>query len=146
MSEVRTGNAEILYLWDGTAYEPISCLTSNDLSETRNVIESETKCNPGLVTKTPGSYVYEISFEGEFIKPEASKASWGEISAYIRDIAQSTVTWKITTTYADASTSDDYGTAILSDLSKTSPSGSELMTFSGTLSGSGAIVNVDPNA
>lgn len=145
MSEKIKGEAEILYLWDGSAYEPIACLTSNDLSETRNIIESQTKCDPGLITKTPGSYSYEASFEGEFIKPEASLASWVEIAAYIRDIASSTVTWKITTTYADASTLDEYGTAILSDLSKTSPAGDELITFSGTLSGSGAITNVDPN-
>ncbi|MCP4355277.1 MAG: hypothetical protein GY793_06520 [Proteobacteria bacterium] len=146
MSEKIKGEAEILYVWDGSAYEPIACLTSNDLSESRNVIESQTKCDPGLVTKMAGSYSYEISFEGEFIKPEASLASWVEVAAYIRTVASSSLTWKITTTYADDSTLDEYGTAILTDLSKTSPAGDELITFSGSLSGSGAITNTDPNA
>jgi hypothetical protein len=144
MSEKIKGEAEILYLYDGAAYEPIACLTSNDLSETRNIIESQTKCDPGLITKTPGSYSYESTFEGEFIKPEAGLASWAEIAAYIRSLTSSTVIWKIVTTYADASELIEYGTGILSDLSKTSPAGDELITFSGTISGSGAITAVDP--
>ena len=145
MSELIKGDAEILKLWDGTAYVPFACLTSSSLSETRNVIESQTKCDPGLVTRTAGSYSYEISFEGEYIKPEASKESWAELRDRIRVVADSEVEWSITTTYADASTDIDYGTAILTDLSKDAPAGDELITFSGSLSGSGAIVQVAPN-
>ena len=73
MSELIKGDAEILSLWDGLAYVPFACLTSSSLAETRNVIESQTKCDPGFVTRTAGSYSYEISFEGEYIKPEHSK-------------------------------------------------------------------------
>lgn len=146
MSEKILGDSEILYLWDGSAYEPVACLTSNDLSETRNSIESQTKCDPGVTTKKAGSYSYEISFEGEYIKPEASKASWKEIAAYIRTISLADATWKIVTTYADDTTDIDYGNGIITDLSKTSPAGDELITFSGSLSGSGAIVAVDPKA
>ena len=63
MSTFIKGDVIILSLWNGTdAYEPIACLTSNSLSLTRNVIESQTKCDPGLITKTPGSYSYNISF------------------------------------------------------------------------------------
>lgn len=145
MSELIKGDAEILYIYDGSAYVPVVCLTSSSLSETRNVIESQTKCDPGLVTKTAGSYSYEISFEGEYIKPEASKESWVELRDLIRSVTDSVVEWRITTTYADATTEDDYGTAILTDLSKDAPAGDELITFSGSLSGSGAISQTDPN-
>lgn len=145
MSELIKGDAEILSLYDGTAYVPFACLTSSSLSETRNVIESQTKCDPGLVTRTAGSYSYEISFEGEYIKPEASKESWAELRDRIRAVADSEVEWSITTTYADASTDIDYGTAILTDLSKDAPAGDELITFSGSLSGSGAITGTNPH-
>ena len=146
MSEKLLGDVEILYLYDGSAYEPIACLTSNDLSETRNVIESQTKCDPGVTVKQSGSYSYEISFEGEYIKPEAGKASWTAIAAYIRSVSLSDATWKIITTYADATTNIEFGNGIITDLSKTSPAGDELITFSGSLSGSGAISAVDPKA
>ena len=145
MSELIKGEAEILYFYVGAAYVPVVCLTSSSLAETRNVIESQTKCDPGLVTKTAGSYSYEISFEGEYIKPEASKESWVELRDLIRSVTGSVVEWRITTTYADATTEDDYGTAILTDLSKDAPAGDELITFSGSLSGSGAISQTDPN-
>jgi len=39
-----------------------------------------------------------------------------------------------------------YGTAILSDLSLSSAAGDEFATFSGSLSNSGLVVTVDPNA
>ena len=44
------GEVVILSIWDGTsAYEPLACLTSNSLSETVDIIESQTKCNPGVI-------------------------------------------------------------------------------------------------
>ena len=145
MSELIKGEAEILYFYVGAAYVPVVCLTASSVSETRNVIESQTKCDPGLIIKTAGSYSYEISFEGEYIKPEASKESWVELRDLIRSVTGSVVEWRITTTYADATTEDDYGTGILTDLSKDAPAGDELITFSGSLSGSGAISQTNPN-
>ena len=57
MSNFIKGDALILWFWDtsGTpAYKPVACLTSNSLSQTRNIIESQTKCAPGLVEKDSG--------------------------------------------------------------------------------------------
>ncbi len=146
MSEFIKGEAEILAIYDGTAYVPFACLTSNEISESRSVIESQTKCNPGVVTKTAGTYSYEISLEGEYIKPETSKESWAEIRDRIRDVDGSTINWRITTTYADASTDVEYGTAVFTELSKSAPAGDELITFSASLSGSGKPSATDPNA
>lgn len=145
MSEKIKGEAEILYIYDGAAYAPVACLTSNELSESRNVIESQTKCDPGVIIKKPGTYSYEISLEGEYIKPEASKESWEELNALIRSATGSIVEWKIETTWADASTNAEYGTAIFTELSKSAPAGDELITFSGSLSGSGTITATNPN-
>ncbi len=146
MSERIKGEAEIFKIYSGGAYIPVACLTSNGISESRDAIESQTKCDPGLVIKTPGSYSYEGDVEGQFIKPESNLASWVELSSLIRDVDNCVVQWNITTTYADDSTLEEYGTAILTDLSKTAPAGDELITFSASLSGSGGITNTDPNA
>lgn len=145
MSEKIKGEAEIFKIYSGGAYIPVACLTSNGLSESRATIDSQTKCNPGVITKTPGTYSYEGDLEGEYIKPESGLASWVELSTLIRDSDSSIIEWNITTTYADASTLEEYGTAILTDLSKSAPAGDELITFSASLSGSGNISNTNPN-
>lgn len=145
MSETILGNAEILFVWDGSsAYEPVACLTSNGLSESVSEVSSVTKCNPQETKRKAGTHSYEISFEGEYIKTESGKASWVELKTKLRALAN--VTWKIETTYADDTTDIEYGDAFFSDLEKTSPAGDENITFSGSLMGSGAIVSVDPNA
>lgn len=145
MSETVLGNSEILYIFDGTdTYEPIVCLTSNSISESVSEVSSITKCNPGKTIRKAGTHSYEISFEGEYIKTEADKVSWTEIRTKLRALGN--VTWKIITTYADASTDIEYGEAFFSNLEKSAPTGDENITFSGTLMGSGDIVAVDPNA
>ena len=145
MSETVLGNAEILYIWDGTdTYEPIACLTSNSISETVSEVTSVTKCNPQQTIRKAGTHSYEISFEGEFIKPETGKASWTELKAKLR--ALDNYTWKIETTYEDDSTDVEYGEGFFSDLEKTSPTGDEFITFSGTIMGSGLPTDTDPNA
>ena len=80
MSNFIKGDNIILYVHDGSIYRPIACLTSNSLSQDVNVIESQTKCDPGVVIKDPGSMTYEITFEGNYIDTtsvgaEVTKAS-----------------------------------------------------------------------
>ena len=76
MSSYIKGDAIILSIWDGiSAYEPIACLTSNSLSLTRNIIETQTKCNPGVVIKNPGFLSYSISADGVAITTEAGLVS-----------------------------------------------------------------------
>ena len=137
------GENLILYVYDDTIYRPIACLTSNSLSETQNIIESQTKCDPGVVIKSAGSYSYELSAEGEYIDTtsvgaEVTKASHD----YLHSIFGTLVTWKLATGLTD--TDFYYGTAILNDLSGDFAAGDDLATFSASLSGSGAIVTTDP--
>ena len=73
------GEDLILYLWDGSAaYEPVACLTSNSIEMTRGIIESQTKCDPGVTIKNPGIMSYSIPFEGEYIVQESGKLSFDD--------------------------------------------------------------------
>ena len=139
------GDSAILYVHDGLVYRPIACLTSNTLSQTRGVIETQTKCDPGNTVKGAGSMSYSISAEGLYIDTtsvgaEVTKASHDYLKTIID--AGTSVTWKMDTALTD--TAAYYGTAILSDLEASFPTGDEFANFSCTLEGSGAIVTVDP--
>lgn len=145
MSNFIKGENLILYIYDDTIYRPIACLTSNSLSQTQSIIESQTKCNPGVVIKDPGTMSYDISAEGQYIDTtsvgaEVTKASHD----YLFTLVGTEVTWKMDTGLTD---NDAYfGTAIIGDLSLDAPAGDEIATFSCSLAGSGAIVLIDPNA
>ena len=141
------GDVIILYVHDNSAYRPIACLTSNGLSQTRNIIESQTKCEPALVQKDPGSLAYEISAEGRYIDTtstggETTLASHDFLFGLMNDGTK--LTWKMDTGIVD--TPAYYGEAILSALDMTADAGDELANFSASLAGSGAVVTVDPKA
>lgn len=146
MADFIKGDVIILYIHDGSAYEPIACLTSNSLSQTRNIIEAQTKCDPGEIIKGAGSQTYEITFEGNYIdttsagSPDLTSASHDKLLGYFG--AGTAVTWKMDTGLTD--TVAYYGTAIISDLSMDAPAGDEFVTFSGTLNGSGVVTTTDP--
>lgn len=145
MSNFIKGDLIILYVWDSALYRPVACLTNNSLAQTRNIIEAQTKCDAGLVIKASGSLSYEITFEGNYIDTtsvgaEVTKASHDYLKGVIE--AGLPITWKMDTGLAD--TAAYYGTGILGDLGMDAPAGDEFVTFTGTLSGSGAIVEVDP--
>lgn len=145
MSDFIKGDAVILYIWNGIgAYEPIACLTSNSLSFTRGVIEAQTKCDPGQIKKAPGSVSYEVPFEAFYIKTGSGKTNFDEMMAFINTSTGTTQDWRMSTD--QTSPEYYYGTAVLSDLEMTSPSGDEYATFSGTLAGSGLVTTTDPHA
>ena len=139
------GDVIKLYVYDTTVWKPVACLTSNTLQQTRGVIETQTKCDPGNTVKGAGSMSYSISAEGIYfdttsVGGETTKASHDFLKTIID--AGTDVQWKMDTGLAD--TAAYYGTAIMSDLQATFPTGDEWATFSMTLEGSGAIVTTDP--
>lgn len=145
MSEFIKGDAVILSIWDGTsAYEPIGCLTSNEINITRNIIEAQTKCDAGLIIKQAGSTSSEIPFEAIYIKTEAGKTDFDALLNFINVASGTTQTWKITSD--QTSPVAYYGTAILADLTLSAAAGDEFATYSGTLSNTGLITTTDPNA
>ena len=147
MATFIKGEVLILDVWDGAAYRPVACLTSNSLSKTREVIETQTKCDPGLTVRGYGSLSYEISLEGNYIDTtsvggDTAKASHDYLDSLME--AGTDVDWRMATGLAD--TAYYYGTAIITDLTVDAAAGNEWATFSSTFSGSGAIVTTDPNA
>jgi len=137
------GDLIILSVYDGAAYRPVACLTSNSLSETTNVLESVTKCNPGETLKTKGTRSYNISAEGEYIDTTSAGGQTTLASHdYLKTLADAgNINWRMATGLAD--NPFYYGEAIITDLGLTAPA-NEITTFSATLEGSGAIVTTDP--
>lgn len=140
------GELGLLYIHDGTIYRPIACLTSNSFNPSVSVIESNTKCNPGVTIKQAGMFTYTIDAEGEYIDTtsvggETTKASHDYLFEIM--VAKLPITWKLDTGVSDAVY---YGSAIITDLPLTQGAGDELSTFSITLEGSGLVVTTDPEA
>ena len=137
------GEKGILYIHDGTLYRPVSCLTSNSLASTVSVIESQTKCNPGVVKKEIGTFSYSISAEGEYIDTtsvggETTKASHD----YLMTKQKTKIDWKLDT---GVTGKIYYGTAIMSELNLDQAAGDELSTFSMNLDGDGDITETNPH-
>jgi hypothetical protein len=143
------GEKGILYIYAAAAYKPVACLTSNGLNTTVAMIESQTKCFPGVVKKTPGTFSYSIDAEGEYIDTTTAggdTAKQSHDALFLLQQAKTLVEWKIDTNVDDAASVKYYGSGYFTDLSATFGSGDEVTTFSATIDGDGAIVLVDPNA
>lgn len=142
MSTYIKGDAIILSIWDGiSAYEPIACLTSNSLSLTRNIIETQTKCEPGVVIKTSGSMSYSISAEGVAITTESGKISANALINAMNLAVQPTDIWRMD----DGNGGYYYGFGVLTEVTFDASAGDENATFSTSIEGSGLILTVDPN-
>lgn len=140
------GEVGILYVHDGTAYRPVACLTSNSLSTAVSVIESNTKCDPGVTKVQAGIYSYTLDAEGEYIDTTSVGGDDEKASHdYLFDLqlAKALITWKLVTGVTGATY---YGSALISDLSLDMGSGDDLATFSVTLNGDGLVVTTDPEA
>ena len=87
----------LLSIWDTDAYEPIACVTSSGLSETVEVDEVATKCDPGNLVRTAGNYSYEIPVDGIYIDEDVDTArqSHRKLATLMR--AKTTITWRLST-------------------------------------------------
>jgi len=143
------GENGILYIWDGTsAYKPVACLTSNSLNTAVSIIESRTKCDPGVVKKTAGVFSYTIDAEGEYIDTTSVGGDHTKDShdaLLVLQQAKQLITWKLNTNVGDAGSIKYYGQALITDLKLTQGSGDEVSTFTATLDGDGAISQTDPH-
>ncbi len=152
MANFIKGDEAILYVYDTltTAYKPVACLTSNSLSTTLGIIETQTKCDPGETIKGAGSFNYNLSLEGNYIDTtsvggDTAKASHDYLLILQQNQAtgsQGFITWRLGTGLAD--TPFYYGFAIISELEADFPTGDEFSTFSSTFEGSGAVLTTDP--
>lgn len=144
MNNPIKGELGLLYIYDGTIYRPLACLTSSSFSPNVSIIESMTKCNPGVVTKTAGMFTYTLEAEGEYIDTtsvggDTTKASHDYL--FTKLVAKLPVNWKLDTGVTGVTY---YGEAIITDLPLEQGAGDELSTFSITMEGSGNVVLTDP--
>lgn len=138
------GELGLLYIHDGTIYRPLACLTSTSFNPSFSVIESMTKCDPGVVIKTAGMFNYTLDAEGEYIDTtsvggDTTKASHDYLFAKMQ--LKLPVIWKLDTGVLGVVY---YGTAIITDLPLEQGAGDELSTFSISLEGSGAVSLINP--
>jgi predicted secreted protein len=141
------GENGILYIWDSPAYKPVACLTSNGLNTTLSMIESTTKCYPGVIQKTPGTFSYSLDAEGEYIDTTTDggdDAKTSHDALFFLQQNKNLVTWKLDTNVDNNDSVKYYGYAYITDLSATFGSGDEVTTFSLTLDGNGEILTYDP--
>ena len=146
MATFIKGDDLILSMSISSTWYPIACLTSNSISQTKSIIETTTKCDPGVVIRASGSRSYEIAFEGIYIdststgSTDTDKASHDKLKALFE--TDNEQTWRMDTGLTD--TPYYYGTGIFQNLEVNAGSGDEFTTFTGSISGSGAIATTDP--
>ena len=144
MSKIVQGENVILKLYKGTAYMPIGCLTSNSISESQDITEGEpNKCDT-TVSKSQGSYTYELSADGVMVDDSdagyASKAHYEEIRTLWAASRTSgePLNWAL-----EGGNEDLYGTAFITSLDAEFPTKADA-TFSISMSGLGEILKTDP--
>jgi predicted secreted protein len=147
MSTFIKGEVCILSIHDGTTYKPVACLTSNSLATDVSVIESMTKCDPGVAIKQPGMFTYSVSAEGQYIDTttvggDTAKESHDSLLA--KQLTKTLANFRIDTNNLNAASVKYFGSAVISSLSADFGSGDDLATFSLTLDGSGLILLTDP--
>ena len=113
------------------------------MSVVRNVIETQTKCDPGLVLREPGSTSSEVTFEAIYIKTESGLTDFDALLNFINVANGTKQDWKMSSD--QTSPVAYYGTGVLSDLELTASAGDEFATYSGTIQNNGLITTVDPN-
>ena len=141
------GSEAILFVWDTTdlVWEPVACLTTYTFTASRDTIESNTKCDPDEVVKTPGNADYEVTFEGEMNDDTVATGntaiqSWNALFALV--LSNTNIEFRIDPGIAAPSY---FGDAIISELEQTAPAGDAVITFSGTFGIIGAPTTVDPH-
>jgi hypothetical protein len=144
MADFINGDLDVLSIWREDAWTPVACLTSNSLSESVSFRELQTKCSPGVTESSPLNHNYTIAIDGMVIDTTSvggddAKASWDHLRTIGR--AKTKVEWKLSN---GGGISAEYGEAYFENWEKTSPAG-ELITFTASLKGDGAIVSVDPH-
>lgn len=143
------GESGIIYIRISGTWKPLACLTSTGLSSQLSMIESTTKCFPGVVKKTPGQLNNSISAEGEFIDTTTVGGDSAKVSHDRLFLIQQTKTlteFKYDTNITDSDSTKYFGFAYFTDLELTQGSGDEVSTFSVTLDVDGAISLTDPYA
>ena len=146
MADKIKGEDLILYVWDGALYRPVACLTSNSLNMERAVIESQTKCAPGVIEKQAGVFSYTV--EADAIAIDTTDLTGDDTKAshdFFVDVIQSgdSTNWKMD---SGSGALTYYGNGIITSLGFEAPTGDEFASFTLSIDGSGNISKTDPLA
>lgn len=126
------GENQILYIYDGSSWLPIACLTSNSFDEDVEMLDTTTTDNAGWKTSRPLNQSYRISFEGVQIVTDEitpTRYSYNLLKVFKRNRTQ--ISWKI-----ESDIDTEEGLGYITELSESAPVG-ELLSFSGTIEGYG---------
>ena len=143
------GELGVLYIVVGNAYKPLGCLTSTSLSTTVSIIESNTKCFPGITKKYAGTFNGSLSLEGEYLDTTTDGGDTAKEShdaLFLLQKAKTKINFKLDTNVSDATSVKYFGSALISDLSADFGSGDDLATFSATFDIDGDVLTTDPLA
>lgn len=144
------GSLFMLYIRQSGIWKPVSCLTSNGISESWNFAETVTKCDPGVTRRKPTTYSYEIPIEGVFtdttgVGGDTAKASWDSLKVPAR--AKQLIEWQVALLKEDGTEDPafnaQFGTAYFSALEIDAPE-EDFIGFTATLLGDGDITETDP--
>jgi predicted secreted protein len=144
MSKIVQGKNVILKFWDGTAYLPVGCLTTNSINESQDITEGEpNKCDTST-PKSQGAYTYEISGDAVMIALDdtdyATKAHYEKLRtlwAASRTSGEA-INWAM-----EGSNIDYYGEGFITELSAEYPTDGSA-TFTIGISGIGEVSLTDP--
>ena len=126
------GENSILYVWDGTAYLPIACVTTSQFQTSLEQVDGTvTKCDLNPEPRA-GKFTYSWSFDGE-LSNGATKASY-DFSLEWQE-AKEIIYWKEVEITETGTNKTLFGKGILTSLSK-SANANEMITFSGQIDGS----------
>lgn len=136
MANDLLGKDEVLEIHDGTAYLPIGCLTTNGLTESREIKDgTKTKCNTNP-SGLPQDPTYELSFDAVANDDEVTKMTHTKLRA---EMANDEPTfWRITR----GGVGIEFGKAYLTSLERSAPV-DDVVTFSGSFVGVEAISPTD---
>ena len=125
------GENSILYVWDGTAYLPIACVTTSQFQTSLEQIDGTvTKCDLNPESRA-GKFTYSWSFDGE-LSNDATKASYDFLLK--KQQVKEVIYWKEIETTETSTSKTQFGKGMLTSLSK-SANANEMITFSGQIDG-----------
>ena len=137
------GQESLLFIKKGESFLPVACLTSNNLSEESDTIETTTRDNIGWKTQLATNQSYSIDISGVMIKDDLDSGnsvfSYQQLRKLKRD--RTIFDWKIITL---AGYFVDYGKGQILSISNSNEV-EDMIGFSATLKGFGKPLEDDKN-
>lgn len=126
----KKGDVRILYILSGGEYVPIGCLTSNNLEESVEILQTTTRTSGGWKTGVPTNQEYSIPFEGIQEHDEDGIITYYDLKVLKRN--RTRIQWKI----KGGGLAEDAGYGYITAINESNSVG-EFLLFSGTIQGYG---------